>query len=644
MVQLLSQFRGAFLTIAFFSLVINLLMLAPPLYMLQIFSRVLNSRSNETLLMLFLLIMFALMISGWLDAIRAQLLNRLANAVQRFLRLPAIETQWQWSRLMQAREQSLEDVQIVATFFSQPVRAFFDMPWFPVFLIIIYLFHPLLALVTTIGAAIMLGLAIIEEWVEKQALAEPSGAKARAKRFLREVLANGESVVGLGMRNRAIQHWLRLHDDYLSAHERAADSTSRISGIAQVTRRLIPSVGLTIAVWLVINTPDMSPGIMIASSILMGQALAPIGSVISAWKAFVRARQAYDRLQSLISDYPQQMATRDSRLNLPRPTGMIALERVHLVFKDRLVLSNITFRLDPGESLGVVGLNAAGKTSLIRLLAGIFPPSSGRVTLDGADVYPWAQADLGQYLGYLPQQIELFTGTVAENIARLGEVSGSEAEIIQAARLARVHELIMQLPKGYDTEIGEGGRTFSGGQRQLLALARALYGNPALVILDEPNASLDGPGELRLLETLRKLKTMGLTVVVVSHKSSVLKDMDKLLVLNQGRQMHFGPRSTVLEILSNERSVVPLHPGPDDASRFPRRFQPKPNPTSDEINSIQRIALDLLETGSRPEMTSDEVPNSPSSVPGRPQRIAAATAGSTVRTGNEGRGGGNVQP
>lgn len=268
----------------------------------------------------------------------------------------------------------------------------------------------------------------------------------------------------------------------------------------------------------------------------MGQALAPIGSIIGAWKSFVKARQAYSRLRMVASDYQQQTEARDIRLNLPRPLGALAVEQAHLVLKDRLILNNLSFQLNPGESLGVVGLNAAGKTSLARLLVGIFPPTSGRVTLDGADIYPWAQAGLGQHLGYLPQQIELFSGTVAENIARLGEVDQRENIIIQAARLARVHDLILRMAQGYNTEIGEGGNMLSGGQRQLLALARALYGDPVLVVLDEPNASLDGQAEMRLLDTLRELKTMGVTVVIISHKPSILKDADKLLVLNQGRR------------------------------------------------------------------------------------------------------------
>ena len=632
MFQLLRQFRSAFLIIGFFSLVINLLMLAPPLYMLQIFSRVLSSRSNETLAMLFLLVLFALMIAGWLDAIRAQLLNRLAHSVQRLLRIPAVETQWQWSRQTQNREQGLEDAQAVAAFFSQPVRAFFDVLWVPAFLIIIYLFHPLLALVTVIGAVIMLVLALIEEWIEKQAQAEPSNARTRAQQFLRQALANSESVVGLGMRDRAIRRWLRRHDDYLAAHERAADSTSRITGVAQFIRRLIPSIGLTMAVWLVINTPDMSPGIMIAATILMGQALAPVSSVIGAWKSFVKARQAHHRLQTLIDEYQQLMATRDSRLNLLRPAGMLAVDRVHLVFKDRLVLSNLNFQLEPGESLGVIGLNAAGKTSLIRLLVGILPPSSGRVTLDGADIYPWAQADSGQYLGYLPQQIELFSGTVAENIARMGDVAGHEDAIIKAARLARVHDLIMQLPQGYDTEISEGGRTLSGGQRQLLALARALYGDPAVVILDEPNASLDSAAELRLAKMFQDLKTMGVTVVVVCHKPSVLKDMDKLLVLNQGRQLHFDSRATVLEALNSQRSVVPLHREADAPLRFARRLSPTFNSTGDAANAIQRIARELLESDSRPEMAGDKTDPKLSALE-PPQRMAVVYP--TAGTGNQ---------
>lgn len=583
MEDLLHRFRSAFITLGFFSFVINLLMLSPALFMLQLFTRVLHSRSNETLLMLFLLALFALAIAGWLDAIRAQLLNRLGSFAQRQLRVPAVETLWQWLPRGQGRDQSLEDVQALSTFLSQPVRAFFDIPWFPIFLGIIFLFHPLLALVTVIGAAILIGLAIAEEFVEKKALATSSEARSRAQRFLREALTHQESVIGLGMREQVTWRWLRLHETYLGAHEGSTDATSQINGLAHVTRGLIRMIGLTTATWLVINTPDISPGVMIASSMLMGQALAPIGAVISAWKAFVKARQAYGRLQIVARDHQQQTAMRESRLNLPRPIGALVVEQVHLVLKDRLILNNISFQLDPGESLGVVGLNASGKTSLARLLVGLFPPNSGRVTLDGSDVHPWIQAGLGQHLGYLPQQIELFSGTVAENIARLGEVEQHEEAIIQAARLARVHDLILRLPKGYDTEIGEGGNTLSGGQRQLLALARALYGDPVLVVLDEPNASLDGQAEMRLLETLRELKTQGATVVIISHKPSILRDVDKLLVLNQGRQAHYGPRATILSILEKERTELALGAGSGSGSGKTPRFpgQPRHKPLED---------------------------------------------------------------
>jgi len=592
MEALLRRFRSVFLIIGFFSFIINLLMLAPPLFMLQLFNRVLYSRSNETLLMLVLVTLFALAIAGWLDTIRAQLLNRLGNFAQRQLRIPAVETLWQWAPRGKNRDQSLEDVQSLAAFLSQPVKAFFDIPWFPIFLGIIFLFHPLLALVAVIGAAILIALAIAEEFVEKKALATVGEAKTRAQQFLREALTHNESVIGLGMRDNIVRYWLQLHDDYLSAHQSSTDSTSSINGLAHVTRGLIRIIGLTTAAWLVINTPDMSPGIMIASSILMGQALAPIGSIIGAWKSFVKARQAYGRLRMVASDYQQQTEARDIRLNLPRPLGALAVEQVHLVLKDRLILNNLSFQLNPGESLGVVGLNAAGKTSLARLLVGIFPPTSGRVTLDGADIYPWAQAGLGQHLGYLPQQIELFSGTVAENIARLGEVDQRENIIIQAARLARVHDLILRMSQGYNTEIGEGGNMLSGGQRQLLALARALYGDPVLVVLDEPNASLDGQAEMRLLDTLRELKTMGVTVVIISHKPSILKDADKLLVLNQGRQVRYGPRAEILEILYNERVKPALNADSSKTPRFLR--QSKPNKVESNSRSVPSSPSPLL--------------------------------------------------
>ncbi|MBK1648041.1 type I secretion system permease/ATPase [Rhabdochromatium marinum] len=582
--ELLRRFRLSVVIVGFFSFVINLLMLSPALFMLQLFNRVLHSRSNETLLMLVLITLFALLIAGWLDGIRAQLLNRLGSFAWRQLRIPALEALWQWSHQGQNNDDNLDDVKTLAAFLSQPVKVFFDLPWFPVFLLILYLFHPLLAMVTVFGAVVMIGLAITEEIIEQRALTRVHEAMTKTQRFQREALAHQESVMGLGMRDQVARRWLRYHERALRIQESSTDATSRINGLAHITRGLIRMIGLTTAAWLIINTPDMSAGIMIATGILMGQALAPISGVIGAWKGFVKARQAYSRLRAMTDAHDRQQESRNSRLNLPRPQGILAVEQAHLVIGGRLILSNLAFQLNAGESLGVVGLNAAGKTSLARLLVGLYPPTSGRVTLDGADIHPWMQAGLGTSLGYLPQQVDLFSGTIAENIARLDEVAEREEDIIRAAQLAGIHDAILRLPDGYDTEIGAGGGTLSGGQRQLLALARALYRDPVFVVLDEPNASLDGQAELRLLGTLRELKALGTTTVIISHKLSVLRGVDKLLVLNQGRQVHYGLRAKILDILAKD----PALPIPSAASskrpKLPHQ-EDAPDTTSDERSS-----------------------------------------------------------
>lgn len=565
------RFRSAFLQISFFSLIINLLMLSPALFMLQVFNRVLYSRSNDTLLLLLLIALFSLVIAGWLDTIRIQLLNRLGTLAEEHLRTAAFASLWGWPPRNDPGDQALEDVQAVASFLGGPIKAFFDVPWFPIFLGIIFLFHPLLALVTVVGAILMVALALAEEMVERRTLATSAGDRSRVQGFVRETLARQESILGLGMRGAVARRWQRLHDVYLDNQASSADATSRISSTAHVTRGLIRMIGLATATWLIINVPDMPPGIIIASGILMGQALQPISGAIGAWKSFVKARRAHGRLRDTVCAFRQEEEIRASRLHLPRPTGLLTVEQAHWVARDKLVLNNISFQLQPGESLGVIGLNAAGKTSLARLLVGLVPPSSGRVTLDGADIYPWMQAGLGAYLGYLPQQIELFSGSVAENIARLEDIEGQEEAIVRAARRARIHEAILRLPQGYDTQIGGGGNTLSGGQRQQLALARALYGEPTLVVLDEPNASLDGLAELRLLETFQELKEREVTLVIVSHKPSVLRNVDKLLVLNQGRQMHYGPRTTILDILDQERQG---DAEPEGTRRPPRLPQP----------------------------------------------------------------------
>jgi PrtD family type I secretion system ABC transporter len=420
------------------------------------------------------------------------------------------------------------------------VQALFDAPWLPIFILVISLMHPLLGVAATVGACTLIALGVLNERLMR-GRAERSLRHSRdTTRHAEALTRNAEVIIGMGMTKAAVASWASRHDQLLDAQAHLGGVSSRLNAAARITRQALQIVMLALGAWLVIET-HASPGIMVAATILLGRALQPVEQLIGGWKVLVEARGAWQRL----SERPAaQSAT--AALALPVPAGRVEVERVifSAVAMRPPLIKGVAFTLEAGESLGVIGPSASGKTTLIRLILGIWKPQAGVIRLDGADIASWDRDALGQHVGYLPQDVELFAGTVAENIARLGSVDS--AQVVAAARLAHAHEMILRLPDGYETQIGEGGATLSGGQRQRIAFARALYGNPRLVVLDEPNANLDAQGEAALAAALGELRAQGVTTIMVGHRPELMSQLDKLAVLKDGALEAFGPAAAVL--------------------------------------------------------------------------------------------------
>jgi ATP-binding cassette subfamily C exporter for protease/lipase/ATP-binding cassette subfamily C protein EexD len=546
--RLLSEFRPYFLYAGLFSLAINLLLLAPPLYMLQVFDRVLTSRSRETLLVLTAAAAGALVLMASLEVLRSRLLAAAGSALDRRLGPRVIEGLLaQAARLSGTAYQSgLRDVAALRNFLGgSGVITLFDAPWLPLFLAIIFVFHPLLGAIAAAGAMLMALSAYLNEKLTRQGLERAQVEARRAGRFIDSSLRNAEVVAALGMLPAVTGRWSALNDGALAEQLRAGRRGARLAGCTRFTRQAIQVAMLAAGAFLVI-AQDASAGVMIAVTILLGRALAPVEQLVAGWRSLVEARAAWRRLAELLGEHPQaQPAT-----ELPEPSGALELEQAAFAFKagQRPILRGVSFALAPGEALGIVGPSASGKSTLARLLVGVWRPVSGTVRLDGAPVAAWPRQQLGCHVGYLPQDVELFGGTVAENIARLGEPDS--AAVVRAAQRAQAHELILRLPNGYDTDIGEGGQALSPGQRQRIGLARALYGTPRLVVLDEPNANLDHEGEQALVRALQGLKEARVTVVIIAHRPSLLRGVDRMLVLRDGAMEAFGARPDIMARLA----------------------------------------------------------------------------------------------
>ena len=542
--ELVYRFRPCFVYAALFSVAVNLLLLVPPLYMLQLFDRVISSRSQETLAMLSMAAVFALAMMAVLDALRARMLAAAAAALDRNLGPQVLGGLLaQTARLSGAEHlNGLRDVNTLRTFLlGGGVMAVFDAPWMPLFIAIIFVFHPLLGWFAVCGALAMIVLAVANERFTRRPLERVQAQARRASRFVDVSVRNAEVVSALGMLPAVTRRWAAFNDRVLREQSEASGVGGGFTAATKLTRQLVQIVMLAAGAYLVVEQ-QATAGVMMASSIILGRALAPVELLVGSWRTLVELRSAWRRLEALLSASPRA----PGGLELPAPRGALAVERVVFGLKagERPILRGVSLALEPGEALGLIGPSAAGKSTLARVVVGVWHPQAGSVRLDGADIASWPRERLGPHIGYLPQDVELFSGTVAENIGRLGDADS--ASVIQAAQRAGVHDLILRLPKGYDTDVGDSGAALSPGQRQRVGLARALHGEPKLVVLDEPNANLDADGEEALMRALRDLKQAGVTLIVIAHRPSLLSGMDKLLVLRDGAVELFGPRAEIM--------------------------------------------------------------------------------------------------
>lgn len=545
--------RSQFATVGLFSMVVNLLQLTTSIYMMQVYDRVLATRNTDTLLFLTLITFGALALLGLLEGTRGMIMQRAAAWIEQsaapesFAR--AIESQL---RGRPYRMEALRDLAVCRGFVASPAMlSIYDVPWVPIYLGVIFFLHPLLGWVSIAGAALLFGLTLINEAATSSLLRKASAAAARAHRDSESVVRNAEVIDSMGMMP-AVQHrWQEAAWKALPSQQRAADRAGIVLSLTKFIRLGVQVAILGAGALLVLNN-EMTSGAMIAGSIIMGRALAPVEQLIGGWKHLVSARTSYRRLKAFLA-LPR---LRPAGIPLPEPEGRLSVERVSYGFPGQAVpvIKGVSFTLEPGESLAIIGPSAAGKTTLIRLLCGTYEPMAGTVRLDGANVFQWQRADFGRHIGYLPQDVELFDGTVFDNIARLQ--AATPEDVYAAARLAGCHEAILRLPRGYETEIGEGGTHLSGGQRQMIGLARALFGNPKLLMLDEPNSNLDGDSEAFLVEALHKMKERGTTVVVVSHRPSMVQGVDKVLLLRDGAVELFGPRAEVMRRFSGPRPAT----------------------------------------------------------------------------------------
>jgi PrtD family type I secretion system ABC transporter len=561
-----SACSSALTATAVFSFFLNLLMLVVPLYMLQVFDRVLSSRSEATLVMLTVIAGFMLLMLAVLEIVRARVMVRTGVKFEGLLKDRVFMAVFERSLGAPGatRMQALQDLDGLRQFITGAgLFALLDAPWAPIFILVIFLLHPWLGMAALIGALVLLALAVLNEALTNAPLKRASERAIKANNLGEASLDHAETLKAMGMLGGICRRWYEHRLATVAYQARASDRAGMVLAGTKFFRLFLQILLLGTGAYLVLQQ-QITPGAMIAAAILLGRALAPVELAVGNWQSFVGARAAFARLKQLLAAVPAA----GENMRLPKPEGRVEFEQVIAVAPGgdptAPILKNVSFQLMPGEALGVIGPTAAGKSTLARLLVGVWPTLRGTVRLDGVDVYAWSRSDLGKHIGYQPQDVALFDGTVAENIARFGELD-SDA-VVKAAQLARVHDLILRLPEGYDTRVGADGHVLSGGQCQRIGLARALYGDPVLIVLDEPNANLDQPGEQALLETIAELKAAGRTLVIIAHRPSVLTSVDSILYLKDGVVETLAPRDQVVAMFA-----PPQKPDPqaDQAAAMP---------------------------------------------------------------------------
>lgn len=537
--------RSSFISVGFFSLFVNALMLVPTFYMLQVYGRVVTGGSLTTLAMLTIIMTVLVATMGLLEWVRSRIMIRVSTRLDVLLSRDVYKASFIRalnSGGMDASAQPLNDLTGLRQFMTgNGLFAFFDAPWLPIYVAVMFLFHPWYGW-TAIGCAlVLLFLAYINEKATSKTLAMANKESIGASLYTTKNLRNAEVIESMGMLNSLMSRWSQRQKKVLLLQSQASDKGGIITAISKTFRMLVQSLILGLGAYLAVSH-EINPGLVIAGSVLLGRALAPIDLIIGSWKGFIAARSQYERL-NLILD---QMQAEPKRMPLPAPLGNVSVENLVIGAPGSKtpIIKNISFGAPAGSMVGIIGPSAAGKSTLARALMGVWSPQHGVVRLDGADIANWDKSELGPHLGYLPQDIELFEGSISDNIARFGKVDADK--VVQAARLAGVHEMILMLPQGYDTVIGSLGVNLSGGQRQRIGLARAIYGSPRLIILDEPNSNLDEAGERALALALRQIKLTGATVFVIAHRTSILAELDRLLVMNAGMISMYGPRDQVM--------------------------------------------------------------------------------------------------
>lgn len=562
--EALAACRKAFIGIATFSGMSNVLMLTGSFFMLEVYDRVLPSRSVPTLVALCILALALFAAMGVLDVIRGRLLVRVGASLDESLSARVYDTLMKLPLKTGSRSdglQPLRDLDNIRSFLSGmgPI-AFCDLPWIPLYLAICYLFHPLLGLTATVGAIILICLTLVTEFRTRRPT-QRAGAAAISRNGIAEISQrNAEALAAMGMGPRIAARWAEANKRYMQSQREASDVAGGLGTVSKVLRMILQSAMLAVGAWLVINQ-QATPGIIIAGSILSARALAPVDLAIANWKSFAAARQSWRRLSKLLAVFPPQK----DLMPLEAPRSILSVENVAAVppGEQKVVVADVNFQLKSGSGLGIIGPSASGKSCLARLLVGVWTPARGKIRLDGAALDQWTPETLGEHIGYLPQDVELLGGTVAQNISRFEHDAKPEA-ITAAAKAAGVHDLIVKLPQGYDTQVGEHGSALSSGQAQRIALARALYGDPFLVVLDEPNSNLDSEGDEALSRAIFGVRERGGIVIVVAHRPSAIAGVDFVLVMNAGKQQAFGPKDEVLsKVLARPSLPRPLKVVPE---------------------------------------------------------------------------------
>ena len=553
--QALHYCRDSFQSAAIFSLFINLLMLLPSIYMMQVYDRVLSSSSTSTLLMLTLLAAVLFVMLGALEWVRSQILIRVSTRFDVLLNERLYRVLFRQALVSGGKTsaQPLSDLLVLRQFLTgNGLFAFFDAPWMPVYVGLLFLFHPAFGVVAVISAIVLILLAIWNERATHDNLEQANRVSVESSNMTARNLRNAEVVHAMGMLPDLMARWKDKQQRLIMLQAVASEKAGLIAASSKTYRITVQSLILGLGAWLAIDK-QITPGLMIGGSILLGRALAPIDLMIGSWKQFLSARTAYDRLNVLLAQFPAEA----ERMPLPAPKGALRAEQAVVAPPGSkvAVLKGLNFNIEAGSFVALIGASASGKSTLARAILGIWPVANGAIRLDGADVGQFERSFIGSHIGYLPQDIELFDGTIADNIARFGDLDADK--VVAAAQAAGVHDMILQLPQGYDTEIGGSGGVLSAGQRQRVGLARALYGEPVLVVLDEPNSNLDDAGEQALAQALYKLKQRGSTVVVITHRVGILSLTDRIMVLNEGLLVLDGPRDEVLAKL-NQRPPQPV--------------------------------------------------------------------------------------